>query len=170
MEEDARQAPLVSKSQRKRDLLALQSLASKLLQFNQGQLRRLPLAEPVRQALDDATKIRSKPALRRQVRLLAQLLDQSDHQAVCAAVNEINRPQQQQVAHFHEIEQWRDRLIQDGDEAITAFMDKRAVVDGQHLRQLVRNAQKELAQGKPPLTSKKLFQWLKNTLDKDAAQ
>ena len=61
-----------------------------------------------------------------------------------------------------QLEQWRNRLINDG-KAMNEFLDTYPDTDRQQLRNLVRNAQKEM-QAEPPKPGtafKKLFQLIK---------
>ncbi|MBI3776879.1 MAG: DUF615 domain-containing protein, partial [Gammaproteobacteria bacterium] len=55
-----------SKSQRKREVTALQDLGEELLKLNSGQLEQIPLPEEVRSAIEDALKMSAHGALRRQ--------------------------------------------------------------------------------------------------------
>ncbi|HEX7026867.1 MAG TPA: ribosome biogenesis factor YjgA, partial [Gammaproteobacteria bacterium] len=76
------------------------------------------------------------------------------------------QPYREQVQAFHETEQWRDKLIA-GDEALLNELVGLFNADRQHLRQLVRNAQKEQAQNKPPRSARILFQYLMELKNKD---
>ena len=53
------------------------------------------------------------------------------------------------VRRFHELEQWRERLISEGSEALNERLEAFPGADRQHLRQLIRNALREHAAGKP---------------------
>jgi ribosome-associated protein len=61
-----------------------------------------------------------------------------------------------------QLEQWRTRLIDDND-AMKSFLDEYPNVDRQQLRNMVRNAQKEMHSEppKPGTSYKKLFQMIK---------
>jgi ribosome-associated protein len=65
------------------------------------------------------------------------------------------------VREHHIAEQWRDRLIAEGNEALTELLDEQPHADRQALRQLLRNAQKEAEVGKPPKSSRLLYRQLK---------
>ena len=62
-------------------------------------------------------------------------------------------------------EQWRARLIED-NQALNEFIDTYPQVDRQQLRNLVRNAQKEMKSEppKPGASYKKLFQFIKESM------
>jgi ribosome-associated protein len=66
--------------------------------------------------------------------------------------------------HFHRLEQLRDRLVQSGDEALAELIDDDPTLDRQRLRQLARDAQRELREGSPAGAGKKLFRFLREHL------
>lgn len=59
------------------------------------------------------------------------------------------------------MERWRERILTQGDEAIQAFIDEYPATERQKLRQLVRKAQKEQAEDKPPAAFRELFKYLR---------
>ena len=62
---------------------------------------------------------------------------------------------------LHELEHWRSRLLKEGDAAIGEAMLEFVGADVQQLRQLIRDAKREIEQEKPPAAARKLFQYLK---------
>jgi ribosome-associated protein len=66
------------------------------------------------------------------------------------------------------IETWRDDLINGKDTPIDEIMEKYSGADRQKLRQLVRNARKELNQKRPPKSSRKLFRYIKKLAETDS--
>ena len=52
-------------------------------------------------------------------------------------------------------------MLAEGNEALTELFEECPDADRQHIRQLVRNAQKESQAGKPPKSSRLLYQYLK---------
>ena len=67
-----------------------------------------------------------------------------------------------QTANFHDIEQWRTRLINEGREALTAFVAAHASTDVQQLRQLIKKAQVEQLDGLHTGAGKSLFRYLRS--------
>ncbi|MGH8500790.1 MAG: DUF615 domain-containing protein, partial [Methylococcales bacterium] len=49
----------------------------------------------------------------------------------------------------------------EGDTAVGALMEQFPAIDCQQLRQLVRNARKEVEQGNPPRVTRILYQYLR---------
>ncbi|WP_194756235.1 ribosome biogenesis factor YjgA [Aliidiomarina indica] len=158
-----------SKSQRKRESQAMHDLGIKLVKLGKNTLKQLPLDEEVMAAVLLAQKIENKrEGYRRQLQFIGKLLRQRDTDALLAKIDEIENHSLYQAAHFHAIERWRDRIINDGDDGIQAFIDDYPRADRQQLRQYVRQAQKEQEQHKPPAASRALFKYLRSIVDSQA--
>lgn len=132
-----------SKSQKKREMHALQELGEQLVTLSAEQLAKFDLEEHLLEAINNAKQITSNGAKRRQLQYIGKLMRSIDPAPIQAALNHIHQQGRAEAAHFHKLEQWRDRLLQEGDAAITAFLTAHPQVDRQHFRQLVRNAQQE---------------------------
>ena len=63
-------------------------------------------------------------------------------------------------AYFHQLENWRTRLIAD-ENALSEFMGMYPNVDSQQIRTLIRNARREASSNKPPKSSRELFKLLR---------
>lgn len=154
-----------SKSQLKREMTALQKVGEQLVKLPAAQLEQIPLEETLREAIDVARRIKSREGLRRQMQYIGKLMRSADTDTITGKLDFFNREGEHYRRHFHRIEQWRDRLIADGDKAVGALMTEVPNVDRQHLRQLVRQAQKEISQSKAPAASRKLFKYLRQMLE-----
>jgi ribosome-associated protein len=62
------------------------------------------------------------------------------------------------------VEQWRDRLLANEDNALSDFFDNYPNADRQVLRNLMRAAQKEKEHNKPPANARKLFKYLRDAI------
>jgi len=60
-------------------------------------------------------------------------------------------------------------LSEAGHEALTALLDTYPSADSQYIRQLQRNAKKELAAQKPPKSARLLYKYVKSLLENDNA-
>jgi ribosome-associated protein len=69
-----------------------------------------------------------------------------------------------ETAQLHRVETWRDRLIADGDAALSELLAAHPDADRQHLRQLARNAIEERNRNKPPHAFRELFRELRELL------
>ncbi|HEY5604538.1 MAG TPA: ribosome biogenesis factor YjgA [Gammaproteobacteria bacterium] len=160
--DDAQEAPeYVSKSQLKRDMLALQALGEKLLELSATQFAQLDLPDNLRNALLQAKQITKHGAKRRQLQYIGKLMRAADADDIRAQYADLTQQSAKSVQQMHKIEKWRERLLQEGDAAIQALIDEFPGIDRNQLRQLVRTAQQEQSQNKPPKAFRKIFQLLK---------
>ena len=88
----------------------------------------------------------------------------TDAEAIIAGYESIIAEGSAQTAAFHELEQWRNRLIAEGKEALTEFIEHYHPTDLQQLKQLIKKAVDEKNSGKPVGASKALFRFLRSCL------
>lgn len=150
----------VSKSQRKRDALALQALADELVRLPPSQLDGMPLPAELREAVS-STRALARGAYRRQLRYLGRLLRETDAEPIKRAVESFRQASHEDKARLTRLERWRERLMEEGDPAVAELLDTYPGADTQQLRQLVRNARKERAAGRPPRSFRQLFRFLR---------
>lgn len=162
---DSSSSPDISKSQRKRDAKKMQDLATTLLRMPAALFNTMPFPEAVESAIRQGRMIKSHGARKRQMQFIAKLLRKHDVVPILAAIDQGQEQSRRSNMQFHILEQWRDRLIDLGDEALEIFCQVNPAADRQQIRQLIRSAQKELAAGKPPVSQRLLFRLLRN-LDK----
>ena len=110
-----------SKSQRKRDMHALQVLGGELVRLRRDQLQRIELPEELREAIEFAHRVTSHEARRRHMQYLGKLMRQVDADAIRTALAQVTGESRAAVALMHLAERWRDRLIAD-DAALTEFI------------------------------------------------
>ena len=151
----------ISKSQRKREAHELLDLAKNLISMPEARLNGLPLDAGLRDEIDFARSIRSHGARKRQLMTVAKMLRKRENEELLDAVNNIDLKNRQMNARFHQLEAWRDRLIEDSDKALSELLEKYPDINVQTLRQLIRNAKKEVKLGKPPTAARKLFKLLR---------
>ncbi|MDT8896060.1 ribosome biogenesis factor YjgA [Halomonas sp. I1] len=152
-----------SKSQLKREMHALQSLGERLIAMNDAERARFPLSDELLAAIDETGRIRAREARRRHMQYVGKLMRREDLDGIRAVFDELDREQLQRDHAFHRLEKWRDRLIDEGDDAVAAFIDAFPDTDRQALRQLIRNARRERDQGKPPTNARRLFKLIRET-------
>ena len=95
------------------------------------------------------------------MQLIGKLLRSIDVEPIRVALDKLNNRHNQQVALFHKLEMLRDRLIEQGDEAMGDVIALYPDADRQQLRSMIRNAQKEKAGSKPPKSARQIFQYLR---------
>jgi ribosome-associated protein len=157
--------PEISKSQLKRDSHALQGLGKKLAALSADQLARVPLDEPVLEAIALAHRIQNKrSALKRHYQFLGKLLRARDTDAIFAALDELHRESQQSIKLHHRAETWRDRIVAEGDDAINEFVSQWTPADRQKLRQLWRNHNNAPNDAKKIQHSRLIYKEIKRSL------
>lgn len=154
-----------SKSQRKRDVEALQGLGEVLVKLPDAQFKRIELPELLRVAVADCRKITQNGALRRQKQYIGKLMRSIDPAPIQAQIDVFNGVSAAENARLHQAEKWRDRLIAD-NEALTLFLNDYPDTDVTHLRQLIRNARDEAAHGKPPKAFREIFRVIRECTHK----
>lgn len=154
----------VSKTQKKREADTLQKVGISLVELSLEKLKLLPLTDPLYQAIVDAKRIKSHGAKRRQAQLIGKLMRAADHEAILEAYQQMLEEESAVTATFHEIELWRDKLINDGKDALTEMMNQYPVDDVQHLRQLIKKAIDDKQQEKNTGAAKALFRQLRNII------
>jgi ribosome-associated protein len=152
-----------SKSQVKRDFLALQVLAQGVVSLPREQLEPLNLSEATWVAIDETARIKDLRARRRHFKRIAKLLAREDLDAVRALVHEDAAVKGAAAARHHRIEHWRERLIEEGDASLAELVALCPDVDRQQLRQLIRAARAGRDQGRPD-AARKLFRMLREVL------
>lgn len=100
-------------------------------------------------------------ARKRLLKFIAGQLHKIDVSSYLEKMARIKTQSAHVVREHHMTERWRDRLLNDGNDAITELMDDYPHADRQQLRHLVRNAHKEAEQGGAPKASRLLYQYLK---------
>ena len=168
IEDDAEDDGRPSKSQKKRDMAALQDLGAALVELSTAQLKKIEMPDDLRLAVREAKRITPRTeGRRRQVQYIGRLMRKADPEPIRAALDEIAGKSSAATARMHALERWRLRLLED-DKVIGEIAVAHPGVDIQQLRQLRRNALKETELGKPPRAFREIFRILK-ALDEEAA-
>jgi ribosome-associated protein len=156
---------LISKSQRKRDAEAAQQLGKNLLNLSIDDLKTIELPENLSKALDDARRIKQNSALKRQLQYIGKLMRTVDIEPIQEQYLKLTNHYGQDVKKFHQLEEWRDRLLAEGDKALEELINEMPNTDRQHLRQLMRQSAKETKLNKPPKSAREIFKYLKTLFE-----
>ncbi|EKE85386.1 ribosome biogenesis factor YjgA [Idiomarina xiamenensis] len=153
----------VSKSQKKREMAALQQLGERLLSLRPAQIDELPITDDLREALHLGQRIRNKrEGFRRQLQLIGKLMRKQDADAINQALQQIEQPQQQANERFHALEQLRDQVLFDGEAGVDSVLAEFPLAERQKLRQLQRQAKQQREAQKPPRAARELFIYLRD--------
>jgi ribosome-associated protein len=151
---------IVSRTKKKQHVEELQKLGAALIALPSAQLDALGLPAELLAAVREAQRITSHEARRRQLQFIGKVMRRVDPEPVRAALAAISGQSAAARARQKRLEQWRERLIGD-DAALTEFASGHAGADLQAMRAIIRNARKEIAEGKPPRAQRELFRLIR---------
>lgn len=154
------QDELTSKTKKKQEMHALQKLGAALVDLSAAHFGSMALPEALQLAVQEARRIRSHEAKRRQMQLIGKLMRKLDPEPIRAQLAAVSGGSAQERARHQRLEHWRARLMED-DTALTAFASEHRDADLQNLRSLLRNARKEQKDGKPPRAYRELFRLIR---------
>ena len=171
-----RQEPVVdrgpSKSQKKRDMTALQKLGEELVSYPAERIARVEMPDALREALDEARRIRDHEGRRRQMQYIGRLMRDVDVVPIRTAIDAWAGASRDEAAALHALERWRERLLED-DAALTAFATEHTAALSpdtlQRLRNGIRLARKERSEGRPPKHFRELFKLVRTVVAGDRA-
>jgi ribosome-associated protein len=156
-----------SKSERKRESLALQELGEALIELPDAVLAGLPLPENLRDAVLAARRMSSHGAQLRQRQYIGKLMRKLDAEPIREALAQYEDRQRVEARRFQRVEQWRDRLVREGEPALRellALVNDHPEADPVELTHLVNEARNEGSMGRSPRSARLLFQRLRALL------
>ncbi len=157
----------ISRSENRRQALEVLALGETLVSLTPAQLAKLPIPEDLLPHIEYSKRITSHGARKRQLAFLAKHMRREDDatlQAIRDKLDASSEVSRREVAQMHRVEQWRERLLAQGDTALAELLGQYPDADRQQLRTLVRNAIAEKAKNKPPRAYRELFQVLRDLL------
>jgi ribosome-associated protein len=150
-----------SKSQIKREMQALQKVGEQLVELSSDHLRKIEIPEELREAVLFAKTMKKREARRRQVQYIGSLMRHVDINPILETLETITQGRTGNVQTFHQIETWRDRLIEGNDDLVEEILYRFPHADRRQFIQLIRNARKEKEGNSPSKFSRALFRYLK---------
>lgn len=153
----------VSKTQRKKQMDALQSLGRELIDLPADRLTRMGLPDALLGAIAEYKRINSHSAKKRQEQYIGRLMRDIDPEPIQAQLAACRGESARHTAWLHRIERWREQLIAD-DKMLPAFLAEHPGTDVQALRTLIRNVRKEQQEARPPKFFRQLFQQIKDII------
>ena len=152
---------LPSRSQLKRDSQELRDLGEQLVLMANSHLEKITLDSSLLAAIKEARRLKNLDARRRQIQYIGKLMRNIDLTEIRYSIDKLNHQSQTFRQHFAMLEQWRDRLIDDGNSAVEEFLIDYPNADRQKIRNLSRQASRE----KTGSAKTKLFKYLKELAD-----
>lgn len=154
--------PPKSKSAVKREMIALQKLGEELVDLAPAKLAKITMPEELAEAVMLARRLKNREGRRRQLQYIGKIMRTLDSDGIRRELEGFHHDSLVFRQQFQRLENWRDRLISEGDSALDELISEIPGLDRQHLRQLIRQAQRDASQQKSPAASRKLFQYLRD--------
>jgi ribosome-associated protein len=150
-----------SKSEKKREMTALQELGKRLLELSATQVQKIEMPQELRDSLLLARTLKSHSALRRQMQYIGALMRRIDAEPIRQELDQIDKGQKHKAREFQQLELMRDNLVEGNDAVFNDVIRRFPGADIQKLRQMVRAARKEKKDDMPPRHSRALFRYLR---------
>ncbi|MEY3807636.1 MAG: hypothetical protein RI893_612 [Pseudomonadota bacterium] len=150
-----------NKTQIKKDMAVIFALSEEMSELPAGQLKMLELPDIINKAVIEVSGMPHKGARKRLLKFITGQLFKIDIDPILERLSRIKNKSSHAVREHHAVERWRDRLISEGNNALTILLAEQPDADRQLLRHTLRNAQKEAEAGKPPKSSRLLYRQLK---------
>jgi len=154
-----------SRSQLKRENQELRDMGEQLVLLAKSQLEKIILDDFLKAAIKEARRLKNLDARRRQIQYIGKLLRNMDVSDIKYSLDKLNHQSQTFRQHFANLEEWRDRFINEGNDAIEDFVALYPQGDRQQLRNLQRQACREKATNKSSTASEKLFKYIRQLTD-----
>jgi ribosome-associated protein len=151
-----------NKTQIKKDMAVLFALSEEMSELPATQLKCLELPENIHKAVVEVSGMPHKGARKRLLKFVTGQLHKIDIEPILEKLARMKNKSAHAVREHHIAERWRDKLIAEGSNALTELLNEQPQADRQQLRQLLRNAQKEVEAAKPPKSSRLLYRYLKD--------
>ena len=162
VEQDSDETP--SRSARRREALDVLAFAKQLVELPPSRVAKLELPDDVREEITNVRKITSHIARKRQLAHLAKLMRAQDEEAFAparAALANDREAGAREAAATHRLEALRERLLADGDAALSELIAAHPDLDRQRVRALIRQARSEREANKPLRAYRELFRVLR---------
>ena len=133
--------------------------------LNRTELIGLALPDQLYTAVCEAAGMPPKGARKRILKYIGGMMRKMDVETIREKLAKLRSQSVHSAREHHKVERWRDRLIAEDDQALTALLSEYPNADRQQLRQLIRNAKKEAETEKPPKSSRQLFRYLRDLFE-----
>jgi len=155
-----------SKSARKREAAAAQSLGTKLIDLKESDLRALNLDEKLLEAILLAKRITSRGGLARQRQYIGKLMRDVDTAPIEAALGAKSHATAMDAEKHKRVESWRTRLLTEGPAALDELVKWCPQADRKSVQALVTKANStRVDPGSREAASRELFRTLRSLFD-----
>lgn len=158
-----------SKTKIKKQMHDLQEIGEQLAELGTDQLKQFNLPDSLLDAIMEMKRIHKFGARRRQMQYIGKLMREVETGPIVAQLEALRGKSVQHIAWLHQLERWRDRLLE-SDSALTELLADHPAADAQRLRTLIRNALREKEHAKPPKSYREIFQVLREIFPEKPSQ
>jgi len=158
-----------SRTQKKHEAEAAQVIGERLVGLMDSKLIQLDLPEILFDAIKKAQTINAHGGKKRQLQFIGKLMrdENLDMNAINNLLVRIDGNAALQTKAFKEIEEWRDKLISGGNDAVNLLLESYPMADAQQIRQLVRNASSKKNEALAKKSKKTIFQVVKELIEEN---
>ena len=150
----------LSKTERKRRATQMQQLGRSLTELNAAQLATMPASQVLHNAIRDYQRFPSNEAKRRQLQFIGKLVRDEDTESIELALARINGTSALAQYEFHQIERWRDRLIEE-PASLTEYLHEHPTMDRQALRHHIQHVHRAKDDQQRRASARALFRFLR---------
>ena len=161
---DTADPPVPSKTALKKQMHELQAVGEQLLDLPATRLSSVPMPDELREAVMLARKMNKFGALNRQKQFIGKLMRQIDANPIREALAAIEQEGMAEERTHKLSENWRDRLLSEGDPALESFLEKYPHSERQQLRQIIRKHQGAGSEIGLATEKRKLYRFLRAVL------
>jgi ribosome-associated protein len=155
-----------SKSARKREASAAQTLGTRLIALKESELVALALPETLFDAIMLAKRITSRGGLARQRQYIGKLMRDIDPEPIEAALVAESQGHAQDAEKHKRIEAWRLRLLDEGPKALDELIQWRPAADRKALQALIVKATgARVDSGSKAAASRELFRAIRELFE-----
>ena len=154
-----------SKGMRKRAAHAAQALGERLVTLREADLVALELPENLLEAIRLARRITARGGLARQRQYIGKLMRDIDPAPIEAALAARDAPGAGESARLRQLEQWRTRLLGEGEPALDELLATRPGLERARLAPLLSRARAARDDTERASTSRALFRELRRQLE-----
>ena len=151
-----------SKTRRKKNMHALQDLGETLTTLPPALLDKCNLPAELLQAIAEYKRIPDRRgAKKRQLQFIGRVMRDIDAEPILQVLDEQGQQAELAKRRFQRLEEVREQLLAGDQGTLDELIRDYAGFDIQYARALIRQAQREQAENKPPAASRKLFAYLR---------
>ncbi|MEJ2361662.1 MAG: ribosome biogenesis factor YjgA [Gammaproteobacteria bacterium] len=157
-----------SKQQQKREAEAAQALGKDIVELPVAQFRqvleKLELPEKLHDAMVQCRDMKAREARRRQLQFIGKLMRDIELEPVHEVMNRLKQGGQLARAQLHQLETWRERLLNEGETALQELISLYPQADIKKIQQYVATAKHESAHKQTPRAARQLFRYLRELM------